>query len=112
IFDRWYGVGRLNYSLPNDYAERSTYVPTSAPPANGLSEGLIGLEYKADCWIFRIVAQRIPTSTGQSNSTLFFQLELSGLTRLGSDPMLALRRSVPGYQTLSTNSNVNDRTEP
>jgi LPS-assembly protein len=108
IFDRWYGVGRLNYSLPNDYAQRSTYVPTSAPPANGLSEGLIGLEYKADCWIFRIVAQRIPTSTGQTNSTLFFQLELSGLTRLGSDPMLALRRSVPGYQTLSTNSNVND----
>jgi len=41
-----------------------------------LSEGLMGLEYKADCWIFRVVAQRIPTATGKSTSTLFFQLEL------------------------------------
>lgn len=107
--NRWYGVGRINYSLPNDYAELSTYVPsTSTPPKSGLSEGLIGLEYKADCWIFRIVAQRIPTSTGEANSTLFFQLELSGLTKLGSDPMTALRRNVPGYQTLSNSPNATE----
>jgi len=107
--NRWYGVGRIDYSLPNDYAELPSYIPsTSTPPKSGLSEGLIGLEYKADCWIFRIVAQRIPTSTGETNSTLFFQLELSGLTKLGSDPLMALRRSVPGYQILSNSPNVND----
>lgn len=100
IADRWYGVGRLNYSLPNDYANRPGFAPLTAPPARGLSEGLMGLEYKADCWIFRVVAQRIPTATGKSTSTLFFQLELSGLTRLGSDPLQALRTSIPGYQEL------------
>jgi LPS-assembly protein len=109
IADRWYGVGRLNYSLSNDYAKRPSYNQLNVPPSNGLTEGLLGLEYKADCWIFRIVAQRTPTSTGEANSSLFFQLELSGLTKLGSDPMLALRRNVPGYQTLSTNSNLTDR---
>jgi LPS-assembly protein len=114
IADRWYGVGRLNYSLSNDYADRPSYIQTNVPPSNGLSEGLLGLEYKADCWIFRIVAQRIPTSSGKANSTLFFQLELSGLTKLGSDPMMALRRNVPGYQVLSNapNSNTSDRVGP
>lgn len=101
IADRWYGVGRINYSLSNDYAERNTAAPITAPPAKGLSEGLLGLEYKADCWIFRIVAQRLPTSTGESNSSLFFQLELSGLTKIGSDPLNALRTSVPGYQVIN-----------
>lgn len=105
IADRWYGVGRLNYSLPNDYANRPGFTATAVPPARGLSEGLLGLEYKADCWIFRVVAQRIPTATGRSTSTLFFQLELSGLTKLGSDPLEALRTSIPGYQVLGTTPN-------
>lgn len=106
IADRWYGVARVNYSLDNDYAERNA-VPLNVPPANGLSEGLLGLEYKADCWIFRIVAQRVPTSTGESNSSLFFQLELSGLAKLGSDPLSALRTSIPGYQPISNQSDTN-----
>ena len=106
IADRWYGVARINYSLDNNYAERNTN-PLNVPPANGLSEGLLGLEYKADCWIFRVVAQRIPTSTGESNSSLFFQLELSGLAKLGSDPLSALRTSIPGYQPISNQSDTN-----
>lgn len=90
IADRWYGVGRMNYSLLD----------------SKVSEGLLGMEYKADCWIFRIVGQRIPTATGKSSSSLFFQLELSGLTKLGSDPMEALRTSIPGYQVINKPSNV------
>jgi LPS-assembly protein len=85
IANRWYGVGRLNYSLPNSQ----------------VVEGLIGMEYKADCWIFRIVGQRIPTGTNKAASTIFFQLELSGLTRLGSNPLAALRTSIPGYQPVN-----------
>lgn len=107
IGDRWYGVGRLNYSLANDYANRPGYKQIIAPPKQGLSEGLLGLEYKADCWIFRVVAQRIPTATGQATTSLFFQLELSGLTKLGSDPMEALRTSIPGYQAINKPSNIN-----
>ncbi|MDP5009071.1 MAG: LPS-assembly protein LptD, partial [Glaciimonas sp.] len=86
IAKRWYGVGRINYSLID----------------RKVAEGLIGLEYKADCWIFRVVAQRIPTSTLQATSVIFFQLELNGLSKLGPNPMQALRTSVPGYQDVNT----------
>jgi LPS-assembly protein len=89
LTNRLYGVGRVNYSLP----DRRT------------AEGLLGVEYKADCWIFRVVGQRIPTATGKANSAIFFQLELSGLTRLGSNPIEALRSSVPGYQLIGQPSN-------
>ncbi len=96
---RWYGVGRINYSLSDGTQTVSTN--------NRIAEGLLGLEYKADCWIFRIVAQRLPTGTSQANTSLFFQLELSGLTRLGSDPLTAIRRNVPGYQMINNQpSNV------
>jgi LPS-assembly protein len=82
---RWYGVGRIDYSLKT----------------NKVAEGLLGLEYKADCWVFRVVAQRTPTSTQQATTALFFQLELNGLSKLGSDPIQALRRNVPGYQNVN-----------
>lgn len=86
LSSRWYGVGRLNYSLEE----------------NRLAESVAGFEYKADCWIFRIVAQRLPTATGVATSTLFLQLELNGLSRLGSNPLQILRTNIPGYQSLTT----------
>ena len=86
IAQRWYGVARVNYSLID----------------HKIAEGLGGLEYKADCWLFRIVGQRTPTATNQTSSSLFFQLELNGLTRLGSNPLDALRSSIPGYQNINT----------
>lgn len=82
---RWYGVGRIDYSLKT----------------RKVAEGLLGLEYKADCWVFRTVAQRIPTATRQATTALFFQLELNGLSKLGSNPIDALRRNVPGYQNVN-----------
>ncbi len=85
IANRVYAVGRINYSLPD----------------RRVAEGLFGMEYKADCWVFRVVAQRTPTATGVSNSSLFFQLELNGLTRLGSNPLDALRSNIPGYQMVN-----------
>jgi len=82
---RWYGVGRINYSIPD----------------SKVAESLLGVEYKADCWIFRLVGQRTPTAQGQATSSLFFQLELTGLTRLGSSPLRALRANIPGYQLIN-----------
>ena len=82
---RWYGVGRIDYSLKT----------------NKIAEGLLGVEYKADCWVFRAVAQRIPTATQQATTALFFQLELNGLSKLGSNPTDALYRNVPGYQNVN-----------
>ncbi len=89
IARRWYGVARVNYSLPD----------------NKVAEGLLGAEYKADCWVFRLVGQRMPTGTGQATSTIFFQLELNGLTRLGPNPLDALRANIPGYQLVNQPSN-------
>lgn len=85
IANRWYGVGRINYSLVD----------------KKVVEGLFGLEYKDDCWVFRAVGQRKPTATGVVNSSLFFQLELNGLTRIGPNPLDALRNSIPGYQLIN-----------
>jgi LPS-assembly protein len=85
LAQRWYGVARINYSLPD----------------SKVAEGLLGIEYKADCWVFRVVAQRTPTATTEQNSAIFLQLELNGLTRLGSDPIEALRTNIPGYQMVN-----------
>jgi LPS-assembly protein len=82
---RWYGVGRVNYSVPD----------------RTVTEGLAGLEYRADCWVFRVVAQRLPTSSAQATTSFFVQLELNGFAKIGSNPMDALTGSIPGYQVIN-----------
>jgi LPS-assembly protein len=82
---RWYGVGRANYSVPD----------------KTIVEGLLGLEYRADCWVFRVVAQRIPTSSAQATTSFYVQLELNGFAKIGSNPLEALSSSIPGYQPVN-----------
>lgn len=82
---RWYGVGRVSYSLQE----------------KTVGQSLLGLEYKADCWVFRVVGQRTPTSSTRSTTGIFVQLELNGLSSIGSNPIQALRSSVPGYQNVN-----------
>ncbi len=82
---KWYGVGRINYSQRD----------------RRLVELLGGLEYKADCWTARVVAQRFATAVDQATTTVFVQLELNGLTSIGSSPVEALRRNIPGYQVIN-----------
>jgi LPS-assembly protein len=81
----WYGVGRYNYSLRDKNA----------------IESLAGLEYDASCWQARAVVQRVETATADANFGFFFQLELGGLTSIGSNPLNLLRRDIPGYQSSS-----------
>jgi LPS-assembly protein len=78
---RWTGLARYNYSLID----------------STLLEALIGLEYNAGCWVARVVAHRFVTGVDERSSTLFLQLELSGLSRLGSDPLGVLRSNIFGY---------------
>ena len=85
LFGRWYGVGRFNYSLPD----------------SRVIEGIGGLEYAAGCWTTRLVMQRFALTAGTSSSSVFIQLELNGFSRLGSNPLEALKRSVPGYQRIN-----------
>lgn len=82
IKPRWYGLGRINYSLRD-----STLV-----------EGLLGFEYNAGCWAWRGVAQRLVTATGETSNAFYLQLELDGLTALGPNPLDVLKRNIPGYQ--------------
>ena len=82
---RWHSVARWNYSI----VEKT------------LLEGLVGVEYNQACWVARMVVQRFTTSTLQVSTGFFIQLDLTGLAGIGSDPMDALRRSIPGYTRLN-----------
>ena len=80
----WYSVGRLSYSLLDQR----------------LTDALVGFEYDAGCWIGRVVAQRLSTGSTEATSRLLVQLELIGLSRLGSNPLQVLKDNIPGYRLL------------
>ncbi|MFZ5557057.1 MAG: LPS-assembly protein LptD, partial [Pseudomonadota bacterium] len=81
---RWQALLRYNYSLRDDRT----------------LDALAGFEYDAGCWSLRFVFQRIATSTEDSSNAFFLQLELTGLGKLGTDPVSALRSSIPGFTQL------------
>ena len=80
----WYSVGRLNYDLQG----------------RQLTEGLLGIEYDAGCWIGRLVVEKLHSSLTSSTKRILFQIEFVGLSRLGSDPLSRLRNSIPRYRYL------------
>lgn len=75
-------VGRWNWSLED----------------RKLIEGLAGFEYNAGCWEIRAVAHRFITATQQVSTSFQIQLELSGLSRIGINPLETLRQNIPGYR--------------
>jgi LPS-assembly protein len=81
-------MGRAAYSLG---------VPTANLP-KGLTETLLGYEYDAGCWVFRIAANRYTTTANTKATSLYFQLDLSGLTQVGSGSLDTLKRNIPGYR--------------
>lgn len=80
----WYSVGRINYSLRD----------------SRVTDSVIGFEYDAGCWIGRVVAERLSTGRSQATTRILFQLELVGLSRLGSNPLQVLKDNIPGYRLL------------
>lgn len=83
---QWYGLARWNYSLREDRP----------------IEGLAGIEYDAGCWQARAVMQRVSVATDEDpNYAFFFQLELGGMTSIGTSPLSLLKRSIPGYTNTS-----------
>lgn len=95
ISGRWYGVGRINYSF-----RESRYIETIA-----------GVEYDGGCWVTRLVTQSFTAATGTRTSTIFAQLELNGFSKIGSDPMKLLRRTVPGYSPLYNTGRPNPQAD-
>ncbi len=66
---------------------------------NRTVEAFGGIEYDSCCWVLRAVARDWTTNLEQGNSSvgLFLQLELKGLTSLGSSVDNLLRRGILGY---------------
>jgi LPS-assembly protein len=77
----FHAVGRWNYSFQE----------------GRILDSIAGLEYNQSCWTLRFVGQRFTTATQQTNTGFFVQLELNDLIKVGSDPLIMLKRSVPGY---------------
>jgi len=64
----WHAIARWNYSM----LDRDTL------------ESLAGIEYESCCWAFRIGSRSyIFNRTGEKDQTIFLQLELKGLARVG-----------------------------
>ena len=80
-----YVIGRFNYSLQD----------------RRLIDTVAGLEYQQDCWLLRFVVQRFATSTLTTTTNFYLQLELNGLTSVGSSAANLLQRNIPGYQLLN-----------
>ena len=81
IAGHWNAVGRWNYSVED----------------KRMLEGLAGMEYDGGCYRFRVIAHRVSTATTAANTAFFVELELNGLTRVGSNSLDLLRRNVSGY---------------
>jgi LPS-assembly protein len=79
-----YTVGRINYS----------------PKESRVTDAVAGFEYDAGCWIGRLVYQRVSTGLSESTWHLMWQLELVGLSRLGTSPLQVLKDNIPGYRLL------------
>ncbi len=83
-----YGVGRVNYSTSD----------------RRVTDSIVGMEYDAGCWIGRVVAERLSTGRSEATTRLLLQLELVGLSRLGSSPLQVLKDNIPGYRLLRETS--------
>jgi len=80
----WYAVGRINYSLKD----------------SRITDSVVGAEYDAGCWIARAVAERLSTGRSEATTRVMLQLELVGLSRIGSNPLKVLKDNIPGYRLL------------
>ena len=80
----WYTVGRIIYNATD----------------NRVTDSVVGVEYDAGCWIARVALSRVSTGVSDASTQVLFQLELVGLSRLGSNAVNSMRDNIPGYQLL------------
>ncbi|MDN3918824.1 LPS-assembly protein LptD [Roseateles violae] len=81
----WYSAGRVQYSLRD----------------KRFTDSVVGFEYDAGCWVLRTGIERLSTGRAETNTRLMLQLELVGLSQLGSNALKVLRDNIPGYRQLS-----------
>ncbi len=79
---QWRAIGRWNYDLQSD---RSL-------------DTLGGLEFRSCCWGARMYVRRnVPRFSGDTDTSVMFQLQLNGLTDFGADVDELLGQVVPGF---------------
>lgn len=97
LVTNWYAVGRWQYSW--------LY--------NNTQEAFLGLEHENCCWRFRVIGRQFvnnvnsvnnpltPTqlAEGESQTGIFFQLELKGLTGIGQKLDKFFEQSIYGYRS-------------
>ncbi len=88
-------LGRWAYSL----GVKAANLP------QGTSETLLGYEYDAGCWTFRVAANRYTTTANTKATNLYLHLEFSGLTHVGSGSIETLKRNIPSYQPFESKPN-------
>ncbi|WP_429318869.1 LPS-assembly protein LptD [Paraburkholderia sp. GAS448] len=86
---RVYSVARLNYDVSG----------------HRLVDGLLGLQYDADCWTLGIGLQRYANGANSSgsptsSSRILAQLTLKGLSSVDNGLIAAFRAGIPGYTPL------------
>ena len=85
IGGHWRGFGRWVYS----FLEEKTL------------DQFVGFEYGSCCWALRLVTRRFLSSrTGDIDTSIGLQLELKGLSNVGTDTEAFLRDSIRGYSAL------------
>ncbi|MGZ8165978.1 MAG: LPS-assembly protein LptD, partial [Methylobacter sp.] len=102
VYNNWYAVGRWQYSL--------LY--------NTTQDSFVGLEKENCCWRFRVIGRRYinsitnvntfnttgdlnsinTTVSGTSQTGVFFQIELKGLTGIGQKLDQFFEQSIYGYR--------------
>jgi len=79
---RWQLLGRWNYSQRD----------------HRTLESLAGVQYESCCWVFRVTTRRyVSDVAGNSNHSIYFQLELKGLGNIGQSLDAVLKNEIPGY---------------
>jgi LPS-assembly protein len=82
VAKNWNLYGRMLYSL----RDRSAI------------DQFAGLEYSSCCWGVRVVARHyVSTRTGQQDTGIYLQLELKGLSNVGTAADAFLERAIRGY---------------
>lgn len=88
--NRWYSLGRLNYSMLEQR----------------LIESMLGVEYDAGCWVARYALTRSQIALNASTTRLMFQLELNDFSRLGVGALSSVRDNISRYQNLRESRNL------
>lgn len=106
---QWATVGRVNWSFLTQQEANQTLLANQLVVRPGPIETMLGVAYRADCYVVRVVGTRFIAADGKARFNVFFQVELTGLGGVGSDLFDILKRNVPGYRYINERPEVPSR---